>query len=54
MGDEVYLRVPGSVSREGPFVIATVVSAGVYTLCYQNGQNFRSGAEIEEKELDDV
>lgn len=54
MGDEVYLRVPGSVSREGPFVIATVVSAGVYTLCHRNGQTVGIGAEIEEKELDDV
>lgn len=52
MGDQVYLRVPGSQSREGPYLVATVVSAGVYTLCLQNYQAFKSGAEIEEKELE--
>ncbi|KAI1740157.1 hypothetical protein F4680DRAFT_458826 [Xylaria scruposa] len=36
-GDKVYLQV--GAAREGPYIIATVPSAGRYTLCLENGQS---------------
>lgn len=45
----MYLRDYSGGSREGPFVIATVPSAGVYTLSLENGQAVRNGDEIDEE-----
>ena len=40
-------------SREGgPFVIASVPSAGLYTLSLENGQAVKNGEEVEEEKLE--
>lgn len=38
-------------TRSGPYVIAFIVSVGVYTLSYTNGQAAEDGDEIEENDL---
>ncbi|KAI0544754.1 hypothetical protein F4679DRAFT_512416 [Xylaria curta] len=48
-GDKVYVMV--GTAREGPYQIATVPSAGKYTLCFENGQSAKNGAEITEESL---
>jgi hypothetical protein len=35
----------------GPYLIATIVRAGVYTLSDDNGQQIENGAEIKEEAL---
>ncbi|KAI3325615.1 hypothetical protein HD806DRAFT_521143 [Xylariaceae sp. AK1471] len=40
-GDKVYLLV--GTTFEGPYLIATVPSAGKYTLCLENGQSAKNG-----------
>lgn len=51
VGDKVNLIKPDG-SREGPFTIASVPSAGIYTLSFQNGQTAEGGDEIEENDLE--
>jgi len=41
----VYLLNSGG-SREGPYVIASVPSAGRYTLSVENGEAVKNGEEI--------
>jgi hypothetical protein len=48
----VYLLNPGGGSREGPYVIASVPYAKIYTLSLENGQAVKNGDEIEEKDLE--
>ena len=45
------LRTSGGSREGGPFVIASVPSAGMYTLSLENGQAARNGEEVEEKRL---
>lgn len=40
-----------SGGERGPFVIASVPSAGMYTLSLENGQTARNGEEVEGKML---
>ena len=39
-------------TRSGPYVIASIVSVGVYTLSYANGQEAEDGDKIEENDLE--
>lgn len=39
-------------SREGPYLIASVPSAGLYVLCFANYQEAQNGDEIEENDLE--
>ncbi|KAI0193865.1 hypothetical protein F4808DRAFT_441693 [Astrocystis sublimbata] len=48
-GDRVYLLV--GAAREGPYMIATVPSAGNYTLCFDNGQAARNGMVFAENSI---
>ncbi|KAK7946895.1 uncharacterized protein PG986_011216, partial [Apiospora aurea] len=45
VGDKVYLVITGS--REGPYLIASVLSTGNFTLCLENGKSVRNGEEID-------
>jgi hypothetical protein len=46
VGDKVYLL--GSLgSREGPYVVASVSSAGKYTLSLESGKAIRNGEEVD-------
>ena len=49
----MYLLNSRGGSREGDlFIIASVPSAGIYTLCLENGQAVRNGEEVEENRLE--
>ncbi|KAE8447333.1 hypothetical protein EG329_010891 [Mollisiaceae sp. DMI_Dod_QoI] len=48
--DQVYLSVPGTVAREGPYKVASVYQ-GRYTLCDANGNQVQGGEAFEENEL---
>jgi len=50
----VYLLTSGGRSREGPYIIAFVLTAKKYTLSLENGQAVNNGDEIEEKYLEAV
>jgi hypothetical protein len=41
----------GTETREGPYTVESVPSAGKYTLCLANGQPVKNGIEVEEKDL---
>jgi hypothetical protein len=47
----VYFTKPGSLEREGPYLIASVPSAQKYTLCLENGQAVNNGEEVEEADI---
>jgi len=53
-GDKVYFRVPGTGTLEGPYLIASVPSAGRYTLSFEDGRQAKDGAEVEEKDLEEA
>ena len=49
----MYLLNSSGGSREGgPYVIASVPSAGMYTLSLENGQAVKNGEEIAERRLE--
>ncbi|KAH8689813.1 hypothetical protein BGW36DRAFT_389785 [Talaromyces proteolyticus] len=50
-GDTVYLHFSGTAAPEGPYIIASVPSAGKYTLCLPDGQTVRNGEAVEEQYL---
>jgi hypothetical protein len=50
----VYFRVPGTGTLEGPYLIASVPSAGRYTLSFEDGRQAKDGAEVEEKDLEEA
>lgn len=53
VGDKVYLLKPGGASREGgPFMIASVLSAGMYTLCLRDGKAVGTGETVGEERLE--
>jgi hypothetical protein len=39
-------------SREGPYLVAYIPSAGVYTLSLSDGQDAQGGDQIEENDLE--
>jgi hypothetical protein len=47
----VYLLSPGG-SREGPYVIASVPSAGKCTLSLESGNTVKNGEEIDMKHVE--
>jgi hypothetical protein len=51
VGDSVKV-IHSDRSREGPYLVASIPSAGVYTLSFANGQEFQNGEEIEENDLE--
>jgi hypothetical protein len=53
VGDKVYLR-NSSGSREGPYFIASIPSAGKFTLSLENGQPILNGREVEVDYLEAV
>ncbi|KAE9378768.1 hypothetical protein N431DRAFT_477933 [Stipitochalara longipes BDJ] len=50
-GDQVYFRQDGSGAQEGPYYIASVPSAGRYTLALADGRKAKNGDEVAEKDL---
>jgi len=46
VGDKVYLLTSGG-AREGPYVIASIPSAGKCTLSLENGRAVENGEEID-------
>ena len=52
VGDKVYFNSSGGSREGGPFIIASVPSAGRYTLSLENGQAVRHGEEVEESRLE--
>ena len=46
----MYLINSSDASREGPYVIASVRSAGTYILSLENGQSAQNG-EVDEAQL---
>lgn len=51
-GDWVYYQPPHPKPREGPYLVASVPSAGKYILCLSDGRSVMGGVEIEEKWLE--
>ncbi|KAI1359680.1 hypothetical protein F5Y08DRAFT_70487 [Xylaria arbuscula] len=49
--DEVYIRVAGSTTREGPYLVGAVLS-GKYTLCEANGRPVQNGKQFEERDIE--
>lgn len=43
--DKVFL-LDASGAKQGPYYIASVVSPQMYTLCLEDGTDFRGGSEI--------
>jgi len=39
-------------SREGPYLVASTPSAGIFMLSFLNGQSAQDGEEIEENDLE--
>lgn len=39
-------------TREGPYLVASIPSPGVYTLSFADGQVAQDGEEIEENDLE--
>ena len=50
-GDLVYLTQFGSPKKLGPYVIASVPSAKMYTLALEDGEAINNGQQVEEKNL---
>jgi hypothetical protein len=51
VGRKVYLDESGSRSLSGPYLIASVLRPGKYTLCLENGDKVKDGAEVDEEAL---
>jgi hypothetical protein len=51
VGDKVKVILSNG-SREGPYLVASIPSPGVYTLSFANGQEAQNGDEIEENDLE--
>jgi len=53
VGDDVYFDPGGNLPLEGPYLIASVPSAGKYTLCYDDDEStaVQDGDEIDESQL---
>ena len=47
----MYLSTTTSSALEGPYLIASVEGAGKYTLCTENGDKVKDGAQVGEKDL---
>ncbi|KAI1744624.1 hypothetical protein F4680DRAFT_405595 [Xylaria scruposa] len=52
VGDKVYVKASGGISREGPYLIASVTSARRYTLSSEDGKSARDGNELDEGDLE--
>ncbi|KAI0545045.1 hypothetical protein F4679DRAFT_588873 [Xylaria curta] len=52
VGDKVYVKASGGISREGPYLIASVPSAGRYTLSSEDGKSAKDGNELDESDLE--
>jgi hypothetical protein len=50
VGDEVYL-VLSDGSLSGPFLISSVLSSGVYTICHLNGDPANDGNQVDEENI---
>lgn len=50
-GDEVYYCPPGTSVRGGPYIVASVPSLKIYTLCDENAMAVKNGNMINEKDL---
>ncbi|OTB18769.1 hypothetical protein K445DRAFT_19377 [Daldinia sp. EC12] len=53
VGDKVYL-LNSDGSRDGPYIVASVISAGKYTLSLDTGIPVRNGDEISGDELEEA
>jgi hypothetical protein len=51
VGDKVFLNEQGSRGLKGPYVIATALDTGTYTLCHEDGKEVEGGAMFSEKVL---
>lgn len=50
-GDQVYLCITGTNTREGPYQISSVPRAKSYILCNGNKEPINGGREVEERDL---